>query len=68
MATLAGVAMALALAGCGDRDTASPVAAPGAAKSATTRTLEAGAAVLQVRRASRKKRSCPCRAPRSAAT
>jgi hypothetical protein len=41
------LATALALTGCGDHDTASAVQAPGAAKTATTRAVEAGAAVLQ---------------------
>ncbi len=37
------------LAGCGDPPTTSPVETPGADKSATTRALEAGAALLQAR-------------------
>lgn len=44
---LAAATAAGALAGCGDRDTVSNVAAPGAPETAKTKVLEAGAMVLQ---------------------
>ena len=39
--------VAIAAAGCGDWNTVSPVEAPGAATSAETKVLEAGAAIIQ---------------------